>query len=125
MQPFRTPKVSLRWAIFVQSISGLSLKKTDELSFMTLNSMQKLNKPCDLVVSKIAWRIGWTFIRALKNLKNCTLMGSFCPQNIMFQSEISEELCVMTLIGDANFKGKLTRGLKNNRSNLVNSHASS
>ena len=38
----------------------------------------------DLVVSKMAWKIAWTFIRALKSLKNCTLMGSFCPKHIMF-----------------------------------------
>ena len=31
----------------------------------------------------------------------------------------------MTLKGDANFKGKLTRGLKNDIKNLVNFHASS
>ena len=37
------------------------------------------------VVSKMAWGTGWTFITALKNLKNCTLMGSFCPKDIMFQ----------------------------------------
>ena len=41
----------------------------------------------DLVVSKMAWGIGWTFIRALKSLKNCTLMGTFCPKHIMFQQE--------------------------------------
>ena len=38
----------------------------------------------DFVVSTIAWGIGSTFIRELKNLKNCTLMGSFCPKHIMF-----------------------------------------
>ena len=31
----------------------------------------------------------------------------------------------MRLTGDAKFKGKLTRGLKNDLSNLVNFHASS
>ena len=36
-QPLRSTKVSLRWAIFVQSISGLSYKNTEKLSFMTLN----------------------------------------------------------------------------------------
>ena len=30
------------------------------------------------MVSKLAWGIGWSFIKAQKNLKNCTLMGSFC-----------------------------------------------
>ena len=35
----------------------------------------------DIVVSKMAWGIGWIFIRALKSLKNCALIGSFCPKN--------------------------------------------
>ena len=43
----------------------------------------------------------------------------------MFQIEISEELCVMTLKVDAKFKGTLTRGFKNDIRNLVNFHASS
>ena len=38
---------------------------------------------------------------------------------------MSEDLCVMTLKGDARFKGKLTCGLKNDIRNLVNFHASS
>ena len=33
----------------------------------------------DHVVSNMAWGIGWTFIRALKSLKNCTLTSSFSP----------------------------------------------
>ena len=37
----------------------------------------------DLVVPKMTWGIGWTFITALKN---CTFMGSFCPKD-MFQLE--------------------------------------
>ena len=41
----------------------------------------------DLVVSKLGWGIGWIFIRALKSLKNCTLMGSFSAKNVMFQLE--------------------------------------
>ena len=36
-----------------------------------------------------------------------------------------QELCAMTLRGDAKFKGKLTCGLKNSIMNLVNFHASS
>ena len=41
----------------------------------------------DLVVSKMAWRIWWTFIRALQSLENCTLMGSFCWKHMMSQLE--------------------------------------
>ena len=35
------------------------------------------------------------------------------------------EICVVTLKGDAKFKGKLTRGLQNDIRNLVNFHGSS
>ena len=41
----------------------------------------------DLLVSKMAWGIGLTFIRALRSLKNCTLTGSFFPKHIMFELE--------------------------------------
>ena len=40
-----------------------------------------------LLVSKMAWGIGWTFIVVLKIMKKCTLMGSFCPKHKMFQLE--------------------------------------
>ena len=43
----------------------------------------------------------------------------------MFELKITEELCVMTLRGDAIIKEKLTGGLKNDIRNLVNFHASS
>ena len=90
---------------------------------MTLNSKAKFNKPY-LAVSKLAWGIGWTFIRAPKSLKNCTLMGSFCPKH-SFRQKISEELCIITLKGVAKFKGKLTCGSKNDIRSLVSFHVSS
>ena len=64
-------------------------------------------------LQKMAWRTWWTFIRALKNLKNCTLMGSFCPKRKWFSEKIWWVLCVITLKGGAKSKGKLTYGLKN------------
>ena len=39
------------------------------------------------MISKITWRIGWTFIRALKSVKNCTLISSFCAKHVMLQIE--------------------------------------
>ena len=36
----------------------------------------KFEKTLTLWFQKLAWGIGWTF----KNLKICTLMGSFCPK---------------------------------------------
>ena len=63
------------------------LKKYREVIFHDTKQWCKNWINLDLVVSKMGWGIGWTFIRALKSLKNCTLMGSFCPKNIMFQLE--------------------------------------
>ena len=51
---------------------------------MTLNIDAKFENT-DLVVSKMAGGIWRTFIRVLKSPKNCTLLGFFCPQHIMFQ----------------------------------------
>ena len=66
------------------------LKNTEELSFMTLNSEQwcKIWINPDVAVLKLASGIGWTFIGALKSLKNYELMGSFCP-NQCFSWKIS------------------------------------
>ena len=110
---------------FCQKYVRFELKKYRGVIFHETEQWCKNWINPDLVVSKMAWGIGWTFIRALKSLKNCTLMGSFCPKNIMFQLENFRELCVMMLKGDANFKGKLTCGLKNTIRNLANFHASS
>ena len=128
-QSLKSLKISL-WgtifSIFVQTLWGLSQKNTEELSFMTLNNDAKFEYYPDLVVSKMAWGIGWTFIRAPKSLKNCTLMGSFCPKHIMFQLEnFRGVMCHMTLKGVAKFKEKLTCGLKNDIRNLVNFYGSS
>ena len=38
-------------------------------------------------LSKMAWGLGWTLIRAFKSLKNCTLIGFFSPEYIIFQLE--------------------------------------
>ena len=75
------------------------------------------------MASKIAWGIWWTFIRAHNSMKNCTLSGSFCSQNIMFKLE---DFRLITLSWNWKIlKGKLIRGLKNDISNLVNFHANS
>ena len=52
-------------------------------------------------------------------------MGPFCQKHIMFQLENFRGIMIMTLKGNAKFKGKLTRGLKNDIKNLVNFLASS
>ena len=51
--------------------------------------------------------------------------GLFFSEAYNVSAKISGELCVMTLKGDAKFKGKLTRGLKIDIRNLVNFHVSS
>ena len=57
-----------------------------------------------------------------KSLEFCTLVGSFCKNQIMFQLESTEALSPMALKGDAKFKEKLTCGFKYDVRNLVNFH---
>ena len=86
-QSLKSSKIFLQWAIFVQSIWSLNLKKYGRVIFQDTEKWCKIWIKPDLVVSKMAWEIGWTFIKALKNLKNCTLMGSYCPKDVMLQLE--------------------------------------
>ena len=84
----------------------------------------------DLVVWKMAWGIGWTFIRALKSLKiinwwSLFVQSIYIYMYICFSKKISEELCIMALKGDSEFKGKLICGLKKDIRNLLNFHVSS
>ena len=86
-QLLKSLKISLRSAIFVQSIyMQFELKKIQKshLSWHWTVMQNWINS--GLVVSKMTWGIGWIFIRALKSLKNCALMGPFCPK-YMFQLE--------------------------------------
>ena len=73
--------------LFLSKLCEVWAKKIQRIIFHDTKQWCKIWINPDLVVSKMAWRIGWTFIRALKSLKNCTLMGSFCPKHIMFQLE--------------------------------------
>ena len=60
--------------------------KKIQWSYLSLHwTVMQINP--ELVVSNMAWATEWTFIRALKSLKNCAWMGSFCPKHIMFQLE--------------------------------------
>ena len=49
-QPLKSPKISLRWAIFVQR---LRWKNIEELSFMTLNSDAKFEYILTLWLQKL------------------------------------------------------------------------
>ena len=46
--------------------------------------MQKLKRNW-LVSSKLTWRIWWILTWAIRNSRNCTLMGCFWPKYIMFE----------------------------------------
>ena len=99
------------------------LKKYRGVIFYDSKKWCKIWIDPDLLVWKMASGIGWTIIRALKYLKVCTLMGSFCPKNVMFQLEnFSWIMCHDT---EGWCKGKLTHGLKNDIRNLINFHVSS
>ena len=78
-QPLQSLKISLWWALFVYKVwakkyRGAIFNHNEQWCNIWINSY--------LVVSKMAWGIGWTFIRPLKSLKNSTLIGSFCPRHM-------------------------------------------
>ena len=78
-QLLKSLKILLRRVPFVQSVK-LWAKKYWGVIFHDTEQWCKVLINLELVVSKVAWRIGWTFIKARKSLKMCTLMGSFCPK---------------------------------------------
>ena len=78
-QPLKSPKIPLRWAILskVCEVCAKKIQRSYLLWHWTV--MQNLKNP-DLVVSKMAWGIGWTFtIRAPKSLK-LYIDGFFLPK---------------------------------------------
>ena len=66
---------------FLFKVSMFEQKKYKGVMFHDTEQWCKIWINLDLVVSKLAWGIGWTFIKAHKSLKICTLMGSFCPKH--------------------------------------------
>ena len=64
-QPFKSQKISLQYTIFVQSMR-FELKKYRGIIFHDTEQWCKIWINPELVISKMAWGIGWTFIRTLK-----------------------------------------------------------
>ena len=77
------------------------------------------------VISKMAWVIARTFIRAVESLKNWALMGSFCPKHNVSARNFQRNYVSWHWRVMQNLKEKLTHGLKNDIRNLVNFQASS
>ena len=122
----QSPKILLQWAIFVQgSYIRFELKKYRGVIFHDTGKWCKIWINPDLVVSKMTWGIGWTFIRAPQSLKTVHWWALFVQSIYCFSWKLSEALCAMTLKGVVTFKHKLRYGLKNDIRNLVNFHASS
>ena len=104
-QPLKSSKILFQCAIlskvyevWAKTYGGVIFHDTEQWCKIWINP--------DLVVWKMAWGIGWTFITALKNLKNCILMGSFCPKD-MFQLENFRGI----MCHDTEEKWKMTSGI--------------
>ena len=78
--------------LFLSKVYEVWAKKNTGVIFHDTEQWCRIWINLDLVVSKMAWGIGWTFIRALKSLKNCTLMGFFCQKHIMLHLENFREI---------------------------------
>ena len=72
-------------AVFLSKVYEVWAKKYGGVIFHDTEQWYKIWINPDLVVSKMSWGIGWTFVRAPKMSGNCTLMGSFCPKHTLFQ----------------------------------------
>ena len=81
----QTSKNVILMGSFCPNYTRFYLQKYRLLIFHGTKQWYKILINSDLVVSKMAWGIGWTFIRALKSRKNCTLMDSFCPNHVILQ----------------------------------------
>ena len=111
--------------LFLSKVLEVSATETQRVIFHDTEQWCKICINPDHVVSKMTWGIEWTFITALKVWKIVHWWAYLVQSIWCFSQKILEELCVMTLNGDAKFNGKLTCGLKNDVRNLVNFHASS
>ena len=117
-------KISLQWALYVQSIKVWA-KKYRLVIFHDIEQWCKIWRNPDPVLSKMAWWIGWTFIKPVTCLENCTLMGLFCLKHIMFQIENFRG--IMCHDNERWYKTwrKTDSWLENDKRNLVNFHANS
>ena len=79
---------------FCPKYTRFELQKYRAVTFHSTDHWCKIWINPGLVVSKIGWEIGWTFIRAQDSLKNFTLMSSFYAKHIIFQQEnFTEIMC--------------------------------
>ena len=107
---------------FSPKYKGLRQKKRGVI-FHDTEQWCKIWKNLDLVVSKLARGIWWTFIKALKNLKTFTLMSSFCPKSNVLARKFQRNY--------VSWHWKVMQNLSENwlvawkmTKNLVNFHAS-
>ena len=68
--------------LFLSKVYKVWAKKIQRSIFHETEQWCKIWINHDPVVSKMAWRTGSTFIKALKGLKNCIFIGSFYPKHI-------------------------------------------
>ena len=75
--------------LFLSKVHEIWAKKKKNAGVIFYDTEQwcKIWTNPDLVVSKNSMRNRWTFIKALKSLKSCRLIGSFCPKHIIFELE--------------------------------------
>ena len=68
-QPLKSLKITLTWALFVHKVYRVWAKKYRGVIFHDTEQWCTIWINPDFSLSKIAWEIRWTFITALKSLK--------------------------------------------------------
>ena len=113
-QPLKSLNISFWWTLFVLSIHGLSYKNKRGVIFYDTEQWCKIWANPNLVVSKMAWEIGWTFITVQKlsssprnictelwrKLTNCAafLEIFLCLRNIDFVEHVLKVSLIVLLI---------------------------
>ena len=89
--------------LFLSKVYMFVIKKYRGVTFHGNEQWLKIWINLDLVVSKLAWGIRWTFIKAIKNWKIYTLMGSFV-WSVIFDTFVQSVMLQL-----ANFRGIMCR----------------
>ena len=110
--------ICFNW-LLVTKVYNVWATKYREVIFHDTQELNKFWRKFVLWFEK--WREIWqSFTRALVSDKIGTLMGSFAQSRKGMTLKFTEELCVMAMMNNAEFKEELTCNFKTDMRNLTN-----
>ena len=119
MSSRKSENLHFDWLLLFKAYKVLDKKLQKSYVSWHWRVVQSLKKNW-LLVTKITWEIWWILMRALANLKFCTLMYYLYRSCVIFDPKKVHRSSVITLKNDAKFEQELTCALKNYVRNLAN-----